>query len=628
MSLDLDKIKLQQFHDKLQVTIFDLDGKVMASCDSVLQVDRGTPIYVQFLFLQSLQEVFATMALGEEQRFTEVEWEEGTKGLFHLIFQRQNSPDGHGLIQWTIIDNTFYYDKLRTLQQSRNESVISEEFAQIKKRMIEAEKDLLTYKNEELQRVQQFKADFFAKVSHEMRTPLNSISGLVDLLSAQPSNEYLSALKSTSKHLNAIINDVLDLSKIESSKLTFEEIDFELGAMLKAITDGFLFACQQKGIELRCDLPVEGLYLKGDPTRLSQIVYNLIGNSIKFTEEGTVELAVAVDSKDAQAVDLSFSISDSGIGMEADTIDKILEPYAQASSETSRLYGGTGLGLSIAKQLITAFGGTLKIESELGKGTSMSFSIQLKLGDAEMITTNGPESSSKGLSGLHLLVAEDDPVSAKVLQEQLKANGASVDLVNDGQNLWEALENSNIDLVVADVNLPLRTGPEVFEVARKNGNAVPFIFLSGDDMRSSSDLKAHQGWKFIMKPAETSELIRGIRELTTKEVPVIEVDLSKIKSMIADDKVVRDLLQTILDSLPKELELLKEAVHNQNSEQLDKGLHKIKPSIDYLGIPSLADERRTLKEGLQNPVTTAYKEELQSFIDTAKLALENLQKVM
>ncbi len=349
MKLDIDKIKLDSFRHQAQVTFFEPEGQLVDSCHSLVKVDSGHSVYEQFAFLDSLKEIFQAMGSGEEYDFPAVEWEEGAKGLYHLQFKSLNHG-GKPLIQGTMVDKTKDYEQLLNLQQGRNDKAIGEEFALIQKRVAEVEHQLLSYQNEELKRIQQFKSEFFAQVSHEMRTPLNSISGLVSLVmeDEEKATEYLPALHATSKHLNAIINDILDLSKIDAGKLKFESIDFDLTALVNSIFKGLKFSAVEKGITLNLSGPKAPVFIKSDPTRLAQVLYNLLGNSMKFTEKGYVSLSIKLSEPKAGNQSILFTIEDTGIGMDPEQIASLIQPYEQAEDKTARLYGGTGLGLHIA----------------------------------------------------------------------------------------------------------------------------------------------------------------------------------------------------------------------------------------------------------------------------------------
>ncbi|GAB5524679.1 MAG: hypothetical protein Roseis2KO_25510 [Roseivirga sp.] len=596
MKLDIDQIKLETFGPQAQITFFKPDGTLVTTCHSILQIDPETPVYDQFVFLQSLQEVFQVMEPTDIYEFPIVEWDEGAKGLFHLTFLGIANEEHGNLIQWTLEDNTRQYQQMVELQQGRNDNAISEEFALIQKKVAEIEKQLVEFQNEELKRIQDFKTDFFAQVSHEMRTPLNSISGLVSLLmdNEAKSGEYLPALQATSKHLNSIINDILDISKIDAGKLSFESLDFDLSESIRAIIKGFEYEAGNKGVSLNLTLPPEPFVVKSDPIRVAQVLYNLLGNSLKFTEKGYVSLEISNVKESESHFSLEFRVEDTGIGMDPSRIETLLEPYSQAEEKTSRLYGGTGLGLHIALKLIEAMGSQLEIRSALNKGTRMYFTLVLEKGKLAL-SSKKLEAAKKDLSQYSILVAEDDLVNQKILTELLKGmNARNFEMLPDGQALFDSMEQGDYDLIITDINLPGKTGLEVFFEMRALGKKLPFLFISGSNLAKRTEMKDYENWAFVHKPVDMVEVMVKIGELLPKKYNTA-LNLSSLKEMISGDMAFfRDLVQTILDTLPAEVIRLDEALGDNDDVMVTKVLHKIRPSIDYLGIPELSRERHWL----------------------------------
>lgn len=628
MKLDLDQIKLNTFGSRVQITFFKKDGTLVKSCQSILGIDSETPVYDQFVFLQSLEEVFRVMDREETYDFPVVEWEEGAKGLFHLRFSVVENKEHGDLIQWIFIDNTLEYQQMVELQQGRNDNAISEEFAHIQKRVAQMEKQLIGFQNEELKRIQEFKTEFFAQVSHEMRTPLNSISGLVSLLMENESRgrEYLPALQATSKHLNSIINDILDLSKIDAGKLRFESVDFDLSEKIRAIMKGFEYTASDKEIALKLELPEEPVIIRSDPTRLAQILYNLLGNSLKFTEQGYVGLALSKSAAADAPDSWQFSVTDTGIGMDPDQIESLLKPYSQAEDKTSRLYGGTGLGLHIAFKLVAAMGGQLEIESALHEGTEMRFALVLEKG--ELQASQGLSASTKmDLGDYCILVAEDDPVNQKILREMLAAmNVSDVTVVDDGVTLLGEIQKKSYDLVITDINLPGKTGLEVFLDTRESGRELAFLFISGNNLVKENKLQQYENWAFVLKPVENNQVAEKIAGLLPGKYDT-ELDLSNLKEMISGDmSFFKDLVQTILDTLPLELDKLGDSLAAGDVAMATKVLHKIRPSIDYLGISGLSSERHWLHSQAEaNKTDTSYLLRIQEFDTWVRQVLARLQ---
>lgn len=628
MKPDINQIKLDAVRNQVQITFFKPDGSLVASCHTLVRVKSDEPVYDQFAFLESLQDALRNLGPDDHFEFPDVEWEEGARGLFHVSFKYYEQDD-EALVQWTLVDKTEQYDHLLQLQQGRNDNAIAEEFALIQKKVAEVKRELLEYRNEELERIQAFKTDFFASVSHEMRTPLNSITGLVALLERDNTrlSEYLPALQATSNHLRAIINDILDLSKIEAGKLQFESIDFDLLNTCQNILKGLEHAAIQKGFELKASLPSMPLLVKADPTRLVQVLYNLLGNSLKFTKQGAVTLSVEEKGTQNGYRSVLFSVKDTGIGMDNEQVNKVLKPYEQADESTGRLYGGTGLGLHVTQKLVEAMGGELKIESEKGKGTTISFELQLEASDS--VPEESAAESTQVLSGKRVLIAEDDELGRQVLRKLLNKFGAEVVPVIDGLELERKLSHENFDLVITDINIPHKTGVEVFRELRSKHNYTPFLFVSGNKP-DAAYFDTVTGWDFLVKPIEPQELNYKIEKLIAKIFPT-ELNLDSLTEMVAgDESFLQDLLQTILDTLPEEMERLSNAIKVNDAVLAGKVLHKIRPSIDYMGVPGLSEERRFLHDktsaGELDMEFTARSEDFDAWVRQALTKLQGLIK--
>lgn len=617
MSARLDQIKLNLIRSTYQVTLFNLSGKVTESCETLLKVGRQHSIYDQFDFLKSLEDIIPELPLHEKLVFAAVEWEERVHGLFSISIERIEAS----LVQWIIQDNSGLKEDTLKLQQERNNATINEEFLEIQQKYLEMEKELLRYKNDELQRVQEFKTLFFAEVSHEMRTPLNSISGLISLLQeglSARNPEYLGALRATSNHLNSIINDVLDLSKAEAGKLILDDTTFSAQQVVQNIITGFSLLAKEKRLVIDFTVAKEvPNTLIGDPIRLSQIIYNLLGNALKFTDEGSVSFTVKSEPKDAETHQLHFEIKDTGKGMSGENIATILEPYAQSQGQSHHQFGGTGLGMGIANQLITLMGGELSIESRLGKGTTMAFDLNFKEGEA---IHGEAQTAPTDLSHLNVLVAEDDPISLILLENTLTRSGAKSQFVSNMGTLKEALLNHSFDLILADINLEDGPSTNVL-IELKQKLQTPVIFLSGESESKLPELKQLENWSFLMKPIDSAELVAL---MTGVEKP-LRIDLSNLKAVTQNDLgLMKELMGIISETLPLELEKLEEAIKGHDFKMAEKVLHKINPSISYFGIPTLVNERKVLYDAVAvgEDISTRYPE----FSRQVLLAIEQLEK--
>ncbi|WP_286755324.1 ATP-binding protein [Roseivirga sp. UBA838] len=631
MSERLDSIKLEQLGPKCQVVLFDEQGLVSESCNTLLTINKSVPLFEQFDFLLSLQDVLKSLQ-SEPLVFDLVEWHEQKEALFSITFQRKSAKQW----LWFIVDRSHEREQILTVQQSRNNAAINEEVLAIQQKYLEAEKKLLAYRNDELLRIQKFKQRFFAEVSHEMRTPLHSITGLVKLLETTKSQDVpslLHALKATSQHLNHVINDVLDLSKIEEGKLQLEELAFELKDILDSIVRGFTLSTQEKGIVLETTIaPGVPQIIVSDPIRLSQVLYNLIGNAIKFTHSGSVTLAVEPVSQKAKSLRLKFSVHDTGVGMSEESIAKILEPFTQVEGQSFYEYGGTGLGMGIAQGIIETMGGHLKIKSELGKGTSMWFSIDCKPGEVTQYTTRDylEEPSAASLQNLRVLFAEDDAMSTMMLKQYADNWGLSARFVETLPDLKALLWSESYDLLVCDLHLGDDHSAGLIEELRTTAGPnrqVPIIFLSGDAQNKHPELSSISQWAYLVKPANPKTLALKIRDMAKPKHNTMNesVDLTHLKNSAQGNLAfLIDLIETIMENLPKDLQKLKEALDQPDYETCRKMLHKVKPSIGYLGIPDLLEERNRLYDLVAEQRLS--KEEVLRFANRIEAALSDLKR--
>lgn len=623
---NIDRIKLELIAPASQVIIFHSNGDLADSCDTLIRIDPGTSVFDQFDFLKSIEEVFPGLPIGERLTFDAVEWTEGAEGLFAMEFVKTDSIR----IQWIIQDRSKDKAQIAQVQQERNESAINEEFLEIQRKYLEVEKSLLNYKNDELHRIQKFKEQFFAEVSHEMRTPLNSISGLIDLLkSTKPddSSQHLAALKATSNHLNAIINDVLDLSKIEAGKFELTAKVFNFRKTLGHVMNGFSVSASNKGVALvmKLDDSVPTM-VEGDEVRLSQVLYNLLGNALKFTEKGSVSLSVA-SNRSERGHKLSFMIADTGKGMSGADIEKILKPYAQMEGQDHQKFGGTGLGLGIAQRLIELMGGGLEISSEKGKGTSMSF--VLELGEAEMTESQSEATATMDLGHLKILFVEDDEIGLLLFNGLVAQTGIRATFSKTIEDFHREVEKTSFDFIVSDVNLPDGNMISAIQSLRGRTGVNRFtrvIFLSGDEQQSLNELETLEGFNYLMKPIRTDDLL----ELLTLQKPHTSIDLGNLKASTQGDKaLMKEIMATIVETLPLELDKLMTAGRNGEFLSLQKVLHKINPSINYLGNEGLISERSRLyvKVSEQELITDELSRFCQAVTETLARFNEELQKL-
>lgn len=322
--------------------------------------------------------------------------------------------------------------------------------------------------SEKMSQLAQTKSDFLSTMSHELRTPLNSVIGIAGLLISDNTNakqkEQLDVLKFSAEGLLSLINDILDINKIESGKLELESAPLDLERLLKGITAGMNFKAEEKMLELSTEIAEEitGKMFLGDVARLSQVLYNLVGNAIKFTEKGQVKLIAKVLKVEDGAYKIRFEVADTGIGISPKQQEVIFEPFLQAEANTTRKFGGTGLGLSIVKQLVLKFGSQIKVKSEPGKGSVFYFDLTLEeTVKAQPESTATPSSVEEiDLSQLNVLLAEDNMMNIFFMKQLFKKWNITADIAENGEEVINLVNQKNYDVVLMDMHMPVMDGIE------------------------------------------------------------------------------------------------------------------------------------------------------------------------
>ncbi|MBL0247650.1 MAG: response regulator [Sphingobacteriales bacterium] len=375
---------------------------------------------------------------------------------------------------------------------------------------------------------QKAKHQFLANMSHEIRTPMNAIKGMTDILIRRnpkdDQKEYLEGIKQSSDSLLVIINDILDISKIESGKIELEQASFSVNELINNVHTIMQFKAEEKGLELDKDIPNEELNVQGDVTRLRQILINLIGNAIKFTEKGTVTTSIKSE-QDGNKLNLHFTVSDTGIGIDENRMGKIFESFEQAYSDTTRKFGGTGLGLSISKKLVELHNGKIWVESEKGKGSHFHFIIRYTIAESksDVLSTEDSDSNiADSLKGIRILLVEDNAFNVVVAQEELEdaIEGVKVEVAENGLIAVEKLKSSTFDIILMDVQMPVMNGFEATQAIRNldsEKNNTPIIAMTANVLKEEVDLCYKSGMNdFIGKPFETEELLNKIFNLINK----------------------------------------------------------------------------------------------------------------
>lgn len=365
------------------------------------------------------------------------------------------------------------------------------------------------------------KSEFLANMSHEIRTPMTSIIGMAELLSesdlTDKEKDYVERLKGSGDSLLSIINDILDLSKIESGRIDLEEIEFNVAEEIEKIISIYGVLAHDKGIRLIKDISSDvQVNRRGDPTRLRQVLVNLIGNAIKFTDEGEIRVNFERSPDDEMAI---FTITDSGTGISEDKLETIFDEFSQADTSTTRTYGGTGLGLTISRKLVELMGGGISVESEVGKGAAFCFSVRMKAGSAK-ISDNKKETKADdgGVERpLNILLVDDSEDNRLLIKTFMKGSQHSLDMAENGEEAFEKFMEKRYDLLLMDMQMPVMDGYEATKIIRrweedKNIKETPIIAFTAHALKEEVERCLDAGCTdHLAKPVKKKDLIEMIR---------------------------------------------------------------------------------------------------------------------
>ncbi len=368
------------------------------------------------------------------------------------------------------------------------------------------------------------KSEFLATMSHEIRTPLNSVIGMSHLMlknsPRKDQREQLDVLLFAAGNLLSIVNNILDYSKIEAGRISFEQIEMNPVQIMQKIVSGFANAASDKGIELKSTLPEKDCCVVGDPTRFAQVISNLIGNAIKFTREGEVSVQMFVASTSPDAITLTVKISDTGIGISKEKQQLIFEQFTQADSSTSRSYGGTGLGLAISKKILELQGAELCLESEEGAGAAFYFTQRFPVcvsggQPVEAAPEIVPFRDGHSLKDIPILLVEDNPMNVFVAKSFLESWGAKITVAQNGLEAVNLVDTENFRLVLMDLHMPVMDGYEATRTIRSKGNGIPIIALTASlPNEIEEEVKGLGIDGMVLKPFVPDDLFNAVAQFS------------------------------------------------------------------------------------------------------------------
>lgn len=386
------------------------------------------------------------------------------------------------------------------------------------------------------QQASKARSSFLANMSHELRTPMNGVLGMIDLTLTSKLEkdqfEQLTIAKSSADTLLALLNDILDFSRIDSGKVLLESVPFEIGGVIEQCRRLLGPIGQKKGLDfsffIDAGVPEQVI---GDPLRVQQVLWNLAGNAVKFTERGKVTIGVYLDSRDENSVGIRFSVQDTGIGIPADQLSKIFESFSQADRSITRRYGGSGLGLAISRQLAKMMRGNLTVRSTIGVGTVFDFTCNFQLvkqvGQRNDRRPNGAQQDSP--KGLRILVAEDNPVNQLLARRILERAGHSVVMVVNGLEALAALHNSAFDLALFDIQMPEMGGLEAVKRLRRheedlNRPRTPVIAVTAHALKGDAEHCLKSGMdSYVSKPIDAAKLLAEIGRVVSNQSATVSV---------------------------------------------------------------------------------------------------------
>lgn len=518
------------------------------------------------------------------------------------------------------IPQAFYH--LKAFEKLKEEIFKQTTFNKLRNLQTRQQLELAQKEKEVAERTAYLKQQFMANMSHEIRTPMNAIVGMTRLLLGKEPRpdqvKYLDAIRQSADNLLVIINDILDLSKIEAGKIIIEHTDFSLPELVQSMNDMLMLKAEEKGLELRVIIDsVIPKRLTGDPARLNQVLVNLTGNALKFTDKGYVEVKATLLKQQGNKVWVQFDVTDTGIGISPEYVEKIFDSFTQAGSDTVRKYGGTGLGLTISRQLVTLMSGTITVRSEVGKGTTFTVTLPFEEASSRDVQEHREviDDEVKGkLRGIKILLVEDNEFNRMVAEDTLKEilPDAQIEVAMNGQEAVNRVRLQMYDIVLMDIQMPVMDGVEATRQIRTMlqppVSHVKIIAMTANVLEEDVKKYFAAGMDaYVSKPFHTDELLLkmvsllegkntdsrkadgGSRPLVAEPVmpplPDTVIDMHFLRQFTSGNtEKMNKYIGMFLENGPKLLNDVSRALETKDYPALKIAAHSLKPQLSYMGV--------------------------------------------